>query len=53
MSSDWQEVDLLDGRPDGGAAELRQKNGYIVAHEYSDEAESGQIADRPLFRRMS
>ena len=53
MSSDWQEVDLLDGRPDGGAAGLRQKNGYIVAHEYSDEAEIGQIADRPLFRRMS
>ena len=37
----------------GALRGLRQKNGYIVAHEYSDEAESGQIADRPLFRRMS
>ena len=43
----------LDGRPDGGAAGLRQKNGYIVAREYNDEAESGRIADRPLLRRMS
>ena len=53
VSSDRQDVDLLDDRPDGGAAGLRQKNGYIFAHEYSDEAESGHIADRPLLRRMS
>ena len=40
------------------AAQLRalrdyaEKNGYIVAREYVDEAESGRIADRPQFQRM-
>ena len=40
------------------AAQLRalrdyaNKNGYTVAREYVDEAESGRIADRPQFRRM-
>ena len=29
-----------------------RKNGYIVAREYVDEAESGRIADRPEFRKM-
>ena len=28
------------------------KNGYVVAREYVDEAESGRIADRPEFRKM-
>ena len=39
----------------GTAAALRdyaEKNGYIVAREYVDEAESGRIADRPQFQRM-
>ena len=40
------------------AAQLRalrdyaRKNGYLVAREYVDEAESGRIADRPEFRKM-
>ena len=40
------------------AAQLRalrdyaKNNGYVVAREYVDEAESGRIADRPQFRRM-
>ena len=40
------------------AAQLRalrdyaEKNGYHVAREYVDEAESGRIADRPQFRKM-
>ena len=40
------------------AAQLRalrdyaEKNGYSVAREYVDEAESGRIADRPQFRKM-
>ena len=40
------------------AAQLRalqdyaEANGYLVAREYVDEAESGRIADRPQFRRM-
>ena len=27
-------------------------NGYSVAREYVDEAESGRVADRPEFRKM-
>ncbi len=52
VSSDRQDVDL------SVAAQLRalrgyaEKNGYIVAREYVDEAESGRVADRPQFRRM-
>ena len=40
------------------AAQLRalrdyaEKNGYVIAREDIDEAESGRIADRPQFRRM-
>ncbi len=40
------------------AAQLRalrdyaEKNGYHIAREYIDEAESGLIADRPQFRKM-
>ena len=40
------------------AAQLRalrdyaEKNGYVVARQYVDEAESGRIADRPEFRKM-
>ena len=47
VSSDRQDVDL------SVAAQLRvlrdyaKKNGYSVAREYVDEAESGRIADRP------
>ena len=29
-----------------------QSNGYSVAREYVDEAESGRVADRPQFREM-
>ena len=29
-----------------------ENNGYAVAREYVDEAESGRIADRPQFQRM-
>ena len=52
VSSDRQDVDL------SVAAQLRaprnhaDKNSYIVAREYVDEAESGRIADRPEFRKM-
>ena len=40
------------------AAQLRalrdyaKANGYSVAREFVDEAESGRIADRPQFQRM-
>ena len=29
-----------------------EKNGYAIARQYVDEAESGRIADRPQFRKM-
>ncbi len=28
------------------------RNGYVVAREYIDEAESGRVVDRPQFRKM-
>ena len=52
VSSDRQDVDL------SVAAQLRalmgyaDKNGYLVAREYVDEAESGRITDRPEFLKM-
>ena len=52
VSSERQDVDL------SVAAQLRalrgyaETNGYVVAREYVDEAESGRIADRPQFRKM-
>ena len=50
VSSERQDVDL--------SAQLRalkdyaKSNGYSVAREYVDEAESGRVADRPEFRKM-
>ena len=32
--------------------EYAKANGYSVAREYVDEAESGRVADRPQFREM-
>ena len=32
--------------------EYTEKNSYVVAREYIDEAESGRVADRPDFRKM-
>ena len=32
--------------------EYARANGYSVAREYVDEAESGCVADRPQFREM-
>ena len=32
--------------------EYARANGYSVAREYVDEAESGRVADRPQFREM-
>ena len=32
--------------------DFAKANGYSVAREYVDEAESGRIADRPQFRNM-
>ena len=43
---------LVRGRPDRALRDYAEKNGYSIAREYIDEAESGRIADRPQFRKM-
>ena len=52
VSSDRQDVDLSVAAQLRALREYAAKNGYIVAREYVDEAESGRVADRPQFRRM-
>ena len=52
VSSDRQDVDLSISAQLRALRDYAQKNGYIVAREYIDEAESGRIADRPEFRKM-
>ena len=52
VSSDRQDVDLSVAAQLRALRDYAEKNGYAVAREYVDEAESGRIADRPQFRRM-
>ena len=52
VSSDRQDVDLSVAAQLRALRDYAEKNGYIVAREYVDEAESGRIADRPQFQRM-
>ena len=52
MSSDRQDVDLSVSAQLRALRDYARKNGYIVAREYGDEAESGRVADRPEFRKM-
>ena len=52
VSSDRQDVDLSVAAQMRALKEYARKNGYVVAREYVDEAESGRIADRPEFRKM-
>ena len=52
VSSDRQDVDLSVASQLRALRDYARKNGYIVAREYVDEAESGRIADRPEFRKM-
>ena len=52
VSSDRQDVDLSVAAQLRALRDYADKNGYIVAREYVDEAESGRIADRPEFRKM-
>ena len=52
VSSERQDVDLSVSAQLRALRDYAQKNGYIVAREYIDEAESGRIADRPEFRKM-
>ena len=52
VSSDRQDVDLSVAAQLRALRDYAEKNGYLVAREFIDEAESGQIADRPEFRKM-
>ena len=52
VSSDRQDVDLSVAAQLRALRDYAEKNGYLVAREYVDEAESGRIADRPQFTRM-
>ena len=52
VSSDRQDVDLSVAAQLRALRDYADKNGYVIAREYIDEAESGRIADRPQFRRM-
>ena len=52
VSSDRQDVDLSVAAQLRALKEYAKANGYSVAREYVDEAESGRIADRPQFRKM-
>ena len=52
VSSDRQDVDLSVAAQLRALRDHAEKNGYLVAREYVDEAESGRVADRPQFRRM-
>ena len=52
VSSDRQDVDLSVAAQLRALRDYANKNGYFVAREYVDEAESGRVADRPQFRRM-
>ena len=52
VSSERQDVDLSVSAQLRALRDYAAKNGYLVAREYVDEAESGRVADRPQFRRM-
>ena len=52
VSSERQDVDLSVAAQLRALRDYAEKNGYLVAREYVDEAESGKVADRPQFQSM-
>ena len=52
VSSDRQDVDLSVSAQLRALKDYAKANGFSVAREYVDEAESGLVADRPQFREM-
>ena len=53
VSSDRKDVDLSVSAQLRALNDYAKTNGYSVAREYVDEAESGRVADRPQFREAS
>ena len=52
VSSDRQDVDLSVAAQLRALREYAERNGYSIAREYVDEAESGRISDRPHFHEI-
>ena len=52
VSSERQDVDLSVSAQLRAHKDYAKANGYSIAREYVDEAESGRVADRPQFREM-
>ena len=52
VSSDLQDVDLSVAAQLRALRDYAEKNDYVVAREYVDEAESGRVANRPQFSKM-
>ncbi len=52
VSSDRQDVDLSIAAQLRALRDYAERNDYLIAREYVDEAESGRIADRPQFQKM-
>ena len=52
VSSDRQDVDLSVSAQLRALKDYARANGYSVARQYVDEAESGLVANRPQFREM-
>ena len=52
VSSERQDVDLSVAAQLRALRDYAKNNGYTVAREYVDEAESGRIAGGPQFRQM-
>ena len=52
VSSDRQDVDLSVSAQLRALKDYARDNGYSIAREYVDEAESGRVADRPQFKEM-
>ena len=52
VSSDRQDVDLSVAAQLRALRDYAERNGYAIAREYVDEAQSGRIADRPQFKKM-
>ena len=52
VSSERQDVDLSVAAQLRALRDFAERNGYVVAREFIDEAESGRTSDRPQFRKM-
>ena len=52
VSSNRQDVDLSVAAQLRALRDYARENGYVVAREYVDEAQSGRVADRPQFKEM-